>query len=258
MRTEGAHPTHVTPGLHFKFVTNPYARAVEAYLHDIETKMSGRCATSSVHSKDTTVCKKLGFGKDMEGASFEAWLSVLHEVGMPELLPPYDDADDKIGMHALPQATRAEAMGCHFSRICKLEESVPACLKAVNEASGASYKLANLDDVLAKYAGSTKNTQVLHQRAAPPGAGALMVDEEHEEHEEPGEDRPLDIDALGYEVAALPFWQIQQAGSTPGVLPPRAALYFQGPAGLRAQKLVQQLYDVDFALYNYSHADLPL
>ena len=214
-----------------------------------------------VHSKDTTVCKKLGFGKDMEGASFEAWLSVLHEVGMPELLPPYDDADDKIGMHALPQATRAEAMGCHFSRICKLEESVPACLKAVNEASGASYKLANLDDVLAKYAGSTKNTQVLHQRAAPPGAGALMVDEERDEHEEreaPGEDRPLDIDALGYEVAALPFWQIQQAGSTPGVLPPRPALYFQGPAGLRAQKLVQQLYDVDFALYNYSHADLPL
>ena len=41
-------------------------------------------------------------------------------------------------------------------------------------------------------------------------------------------------------------------------LPPRPALYFQGPAGLRAQKLVQQLYDVDFALYNYSHADLPL
>ena len=93
------------------------------------------------------------------------------------------------------------------------------------------------------------------------GAGALMVDEEreeHDEHEAPGEDRPLDIDALGYEVAALPFWQIQQAGSTPGVLPPRPALYFQGPAGLRAQKLVQQLYDVDFALYNYSHADLPL
>ena len=29
-------------------------------------------------------------------------------------------------------------------------------------------------------------------------------------------------------------------------------------AGARAQKLVQQLYDVDFVLYNYSHADLPL
>ena len=29
-------------------------------------------------------------------------------------------------------------------------------------------------------------------------------------------------------------------------------------AGTRAQKLVQQLYDVDFVLYNYSHADLPL
>ena len=90
------------------------------------------------------------------------------------------------------------------------------------------------------------------------GGGEHGAHEEREEHEEPGEDRPLDIDALGYEVAALPFWQIQQAGSTPGMLPPRAALYFQGPAGLRAQKLVQQLYDVDFALYNYSHADLPL
>jgi hypothetical protein len=81
---------------------------------------------------------------------------------------------------------------------------------------------------------------------------ALMSDDE------PGEDAPLDIDALGYDVAALPFWQLQQAGSTPGVLPPRPALYFQGDAGARAQKLVQQLYDVDFVLYNYSHADLPL
>ena len=241
----------VKPRLHFKFVTNPYARAVEAYLHDIETKMSGRCATTSVHSKDTSVCAKLGFGKDMEGASFEAWLKVLHDVGMPELLPPYDDADDKIGMHALPQATRAEAMGCRFNRICKLEESIPACLRAVNEASGASYSLANLDGVLAKYAGSTKDTD-LHRRAAPPASAALVSDDE------PGEDAPLDIDALGYDVAALPFWQLQQAGSTPGVLPPRPALYFAGEAGARAQKLVQQLYDVDFVLYNYSHADLPL
>ena len=241
----------VKPRLHFKFVTNPYSRAVEAYLHDIETKMSGRCATTSVQTKDTSVCTKLGFGKDMEGASFEAWLKVLHDVGMPELLPPYDDADDKIGMHALPQATRAEAMGCRFNRICKLEESVPACLRAVNEASGASYSLANLDGVLAKYAGSTKNTDLL-QRAAPATASALMSDDE------PGEDAPLDIDALGYDVAALPFWQLQQASSTPGVLPPRPALYFQGAAGARAQKLVQQLYDVDFVLYNYSHVDLPL
>merc|ERR1719272_1682332 len=72
-------------------------------------------------------------------------------------------------MHALPQATRAEAMGCRFNRICKLEESIPACLRAVNEASGASYSLANLDGVLAKYAGSTKDTD-LHRRAARPAA----------------------------------------------------------------------------------------
>ncbi len=221
----------------FKFVSNPFSRAVSAYTHDMETKMSGRCSnqTTSGHSKDITVCHKLGFGEDMEDASFEAWLSVLFEVGPPDVLPPYDDTDDKIGMHAMPQATRAEAMGCRFDRICKLEESVPDCLSSVNAASGTQYSLPSADEVLKKY----HMNNDLHERQEPPEGSAALG-------------------KLGYEVAAMPYWEVQQASSTPGVTPPGTAAYYEGAAGKRAKRLVQQLYEVDFVLYNYSHTEVPL
>jgi len=57
---------------------------------------------------------------------------------------------------------------------------------------------------------------------------------------------------LGYEVAAMPFWEIQQASGTPGVSPPGTDAYYEGSAGKRAKRFVQQLYEVDFVLYNYS------
>ena len=79
----------------------------------------------------------------------------------------------------------------------------------------------------------------LHERQEPPEGSAALG-------------------KLGYEVAAMPYWEVQQASSTPGVTPPGTAAYYEGAAGKRAKRLVQQLYEVDFVLYNYSHTDVPL
>ena len=205
-----------------KLVSNPYARAVSSYFHQMHTNITGRChpqRRSNKRFEPSPLCKALRIkGKDdlMGDVSFVDWLEAVKHVGFADL-----------DIHTWPQSKDEHHGGCGYSMLCKLEE-VEDCLGRANAASGANFSMPALAEFRAKHddLGSAEHH-----------APKLLNVAKHDDDD----------------VATWPYARLRRLLGEPV---PADFYSPQTAAGQRATALVRELYKADFASYNYS-LDVP-